>query len=385
LGDELILRLAFVTNNGFSKENNKYYYSGANIQHYSTVTKHFDEITFIAKKNNHEGYKNSINKKYNVKLVEPITDSLFSFFYNLFNLNKTLDNVIKNSDIVMCFGINGYFAYRKAKKYNKPIITYIGGCVYDTLTNMDSKFKSKSAPLIMSMIKQMVCESDYVHYVDDYLLDKYPTKGDYLICSSVNIKISENALIKRLNKIDKFYKTENKTIGLIGYTHNKIKGIDTAIKALKYLDDSYKLEIVGRGDNQWLIDLAKEYGVIEQIDFLGVITDRTEIFNWLDSIDIYIQPSITEGLPRATIEAMSRGCPVVSSHAGGLKSLIDERYRIEAGNDGDLANKIGILTNDIDKMKSASKTNFESSKKFDSSILNKKRNEFYKNIVKKTK
>ena len=31
------------------------------------------------------------------------------------------------------------------------------------------------------------------------------------------------------------------------------------------------------------------------------------MFNFLDNIDIYIQPSLTEGLPRALIEAMSGG------------------------------------------------------------------------------
>lgn len=379
------MQLVFITNNGFSEKKGDYYYNSSNIQHYSTVTKHFDDIIFVAKNNSHEGYKNKVEEKYEVRFVRSLTQNLFVFPYNLLKLNQTLKGVIKSSDIVMCFGINGYFAYRIAKKFNKPIITYIGGCEYDILSSMDSRLKRMSAPLIMFMIKQMVYNSDFVHYVDDYLLERYPTKGENLICSSVNINVSEYSLRKRLKKIDKFNKNGVKKIGLIGYVHNKIKGMDTAIKALKLLDDKCVLEVVGRGDNQWLINLAKKIGVIEQVKFLGVIKDRTKLFDWLDSIDIYIQPSITEGLPRATIEAMSRGCPIVSSHAGGLKNLIDKNFRVEAGDHINLAKKIKLIIGDLNKMRSLAKTNHELSKDFDAEILNKKRDKFYENIIKETK
>ena len=48
------MKLLFVTDNGFSSKGEDYYYSGANIQHYSTVTKHFDDIVFIARNSIYE-------------------------------------------------------------------------------------------------------------------------------------------------------------------------------------------------------------------------------------------------------------------------------------------------------------------------------------------
>ena len=54
-----------------------------------------------------------------------------------------------------------------------------------------------------------------------------------------------------------------------------------------------------------------------------------KVFEWLDTIDLYVQPSLTEGMPRAAIEAMSRGCPVVVSDVGGLKNLVDKNIELD--------------------------------------------------------
>ena len=42
----------------------------------------------------------------------------------------------------------------------------------------------------------------------------------------------------------------------------------------------------------------------------------------MDQVDIYIQPSLTEGLPRGLLEAMSRGCPAIASRVGGIPELL---------------------------------------------------------------
>lgn len=373
------MKIVFVNDNGFSENDSKYYYNSANIQHYNTVTSIFEEVTIIARKSAHESFENLIPKKYPVHLVDSPFSNLMNLPLNLRKLNKILDDKIKNCDVVICFGFNGYFAHRKARKYNKPTIVYIGGCVYDTLKNMDSRVKRIMAPLMSSMIKDMSKHADYIHYVDEYLLDRYPSNAKTLICPSAKVDIDYEAIKKRTTRD---YNAEDEfIIGLIGYTHNKIKGIDTAIKSLQVLGENYKLQIVGRGDYTWLMNLASSLGVENQVEFLGVL-DRDEIFGWLDKLDLYIQPSITEGVPRATIEAMSRACPVISSHAGGLKKLIDSDYRIIAGDFANLARKIQMIKNNPDLMLECSKRNFEKAKEFDFPILNRKRKLFYEEIYK---
>ena len=45
----------------------------------------------------------------------------------------------------------------------------------------------------------------------------------------------------------------------------------------------------------------------------------------LDQAHIYVSGSRAEGLPRATIEAMARGLPVVTTGAGASRELVDPR------------------------------------------------------------
>ena len=88
-------------------------------------------------------------------------------------------------------------------------------------------------------------------------------------------------------------------------------------------------------------------------------------------------------MPRATIEAMSRALPVVSSSVGGLCNVIDMAFRIEVGDHVNLANKIRILGEDKEVMLAQARRNFEIARKFDVELLDKKRNDFYADIIEK--
>lgn len=105
-----------------------------------------------------------------------------------------------------------------------------------------------------------------------------------------------------------------------------------------------------------------------------------EVFKWLDDIDIYIQPSDTEGLSRALIEAMSRGCPCIASNAGGNIELINKEYIFKKKNVRELINCI-INIFPKEKMMKESKTNYIKSKQFTKELLNTKRIKFYENLM----
>ena len=69
---------------------------------------------------------------------------------------------------------------------------------------------------------------------------------------------------------------------------------------------------------------------------------------------VYIQPSRIEGLPRALIEAMSRGCACVGSSVGGIPELLNNQYIHEVNDYNSLAVKIFDLY-DIDNLAKSSK------------------------------
>ena len=101
-----------------------------------------------------------------------------------------------------------------------------------------------------------------------------------------------------------------------------------------------------------------------------------EIFNLLSEMDLYIQPSLQEGLPRAMIEAMSVGMPIIGSNAGGIPELIDKECIFKKKNVKEIVSMIKKINNNF--LITQSQKNYVNSKKFNKENLDDKRKKFYK-------
>ena len=104
--------------------------------------------------------------------------------------------------------------------------------------------------------------------------------------------------------------------------------------------------------------------------FLGPLSHE-EVFQYLDNVDIYIQPSKQEGLPRALVEAMSRGCPALGSKTGGIPELLNKDFIFQKG----AVDEICALLERLDKetMYEEAIRNFEKAKEFDRDLLERRR------------
>jgi len=366
----------------FFKKNGKFY---CNKIDYNLILKfsfYFDQINIVVKQGTYN--ENSVEldiKNINVTMVKSITNIKNVFSY--FSVYKKIKITVEKSDAVYCRGINGIIANKVAYKKNIPSITYLGGCVYDSAKLSGSKLKRVFAKPLYLMMKKSVEISTIVVYCSKYLVKKYPTKGKKFFWTGVEINdINDEIIKKRLNKIDNMSKIN---IGLIGHLKNNIKGIDTAIKAIRLLDEKFKLKILGPGDPNKYKTLIVSKKVKDRVCFCGTVKGGKKVLEWLDDIDIYIQPSLTEGLPKATIEAMSRGCPVISSNVGGLIDIVNNQYIIEPGDYKKLALLIKKLSEDKKLMKKLSKYSFDISNHYSLEKLDRKFNLFVSyltNIIK---
>ena len=111
-----------------------------------------------------------------------------------------------------------------------------------------------------------------------------------------------------------------------------------------------------------------------------------KVQEWMDKVDIYIQPSLQEGLPRSVIEAMSRGCLVLGARTAGIPELLDPRFVVKRKSEKDIANKIEMCLNLSSSEKNAiCSRNFAEAKNYQLEKLDKRRNEFFYQIKKKIK
>lgn len=138
---------------------------------------------------------------------------------------------------------------------------------------------------------------------------------------------------------------------VIGYVGRLIqgKGIDTLLKALARVRSfSWHLVVVGEGDHQdQLVQAAKDLHIFRHVLFAGFKPDR---LSYLKSFDLFVLPSLSEGIPRCLMEAMGAEIPVVASDISGCRILVKQGHTgflFEPGNDVELAGILEYLVRDM--------------------------------------
>lgn len=101
------------------------------------------------------------------------------------------------------------------------------------------------------------------------------------------------------------------------------KGVIYLLQAVVHLREQFpelRVLIAGSGDQEeCLRQKALELDVDDTVQFLGVRLDIPEL---LQALDVFVIPSVWEGLPMALLEAFAAGCPVVAADVGGIASVI---------------------------------------------------------------
>lgn len=299
-------------------------------------------------------------------------------FFEKAKAKKIIENNVQTSDVIFARlpSITGYYAIYFAKVYSKPYLIEVVGCPWDAFWYHSWKGKIV-APFMWNATKQSVKNAPYVVYVtSEYLQRRYPCAGKTISCSNVALqKIDKSVLDQRTHKIKQMDKPI--ILGTTAAVNVRYKGQENVIRAISELNKqgySFEYHLVGGGENSCLKSVSEKYGVIDKVKFLGFLPHEN-VFDYLDNIDIYIQPSKTEGLPRALIEAMSRGCPCIGSNAGGIPELLDNAYVFSSGNVKEL---VAILAGfDKDKMIDQAIRNFEYSKGYAKEVIETRRNDFF--------
>lgn len=299
-------------------------------------------------------------------------------------IKSKIEKEIKLADLVVVRLPSelGNLTYDIAKRCKKKIVVEVVACVWDGLWNYGSAKAKIYAPLAFYKMKKRIKKSKYNIYVTkEWLQKKYPTNGKTISCSNVELDYVDRKIL-RIRKSNRL-KSEIK-LGLIGNVGNKIKGIDVALRAINILkrkNYKIKLKILGSGDKAIWASMILDLNLEKEVEFEGVLPSGEPVLKWLDNIDIYIQPSYQEGLPRAVIEAMSRGLPIVTSNAGGCGELINPKLVHKKGSHKELAIKIEELINQEDLRRKEGEINQKKSKQYLKSKLFKRREQFFKSIM----
>ncbi len=320
---------------------------------------------------------------HNVFYLQPLNQSLSRFLKNKRYNRRLLTQLIPNMDLVVSYSPsdNADLAYNLSRNYNVPILTFLVGCPWDSLHNHDRILARIMAPIRFASTRYIVRNSEYVHYVtSEFLQHRYPTKGKALGCSDINLRgYSEDVLERRLHRLKNRKPKGEIVIVTTANVDVRYKGHEYVIRAMAKLKNKggnhYRYEMIGGGNGEYLKDLCRRLGVDDKVSFLGR-KDWKEVMQTLKDADIYIQPSLQEGLPRSVVEAMSTALPCIGFDTGGMPELLNPDFIVKRKDINGLVQCIERL-NDVSVYQHEADRNFKVSKSYRHDKLEACIKEFY--------
>ena len=206
------------------------------------------------------------------------------------------------------------YGYLAARREAKPIVAtchnWVGGTaalgIYNRLDRMAlRKFNGVAAVsnAVAGQLRDARIADNKIHTIANGIdIDKY--------CGAEPAWFGSSPVAKQ------------KTIGIVARLDLQ-KGFEYLLQAIAGLTNSHpdlRLVIVGEGPDQGAIQsMADRLNLTPRIVFAG---QRGDMANVYASFDIFVLPSLNEGLPMTVLEAMAASRPVIASKVGAIPTVV---------------------------------------------------------------
>lgn len=334
--------------------------------------------TYTIQQSYSEAGLHKVNMNNCIVVELPNFNSLKGYIVDKPHFTAVINDYVQQADLIFARipSVTSNIVVDAARRQNKKYLVEVGGCAWDSYWNhsLVGKF---IAPIMYAKEKRAVKGASFATYVtSQWLQNRYPTNGISVAASNVYIdNYSDDVIANRLRKFNNLSKTF--VLGTAAAVDVKYKGQGDVIKALSVLiHEGYDIryETIGVGSFEYLSNIARKCNIEDRVAHKGLLVKK-EVYEWLDRIDIYIQPSKQEGLPRALIEAMSRGVPSIGSDVAGIPELLPVETIFKKGNVDDLCRVLrAIIGMDMKKYVTL---NYEESKKYNLEKLEKVRKHIF--------
>lgn len=388
------IKCLYVHDHKFKKYNNRYYSEGKFTNDvFARYISSDDNLIVISRMTNVENCRDLSQITLQNIDFKPVRGLVFSKVFSIFLLDNII-LIIRNiqiSDfvIVRLPSFLGIFVLTINLFFKKPyFIEVVGDAEQALLTaKVNPNFLYKQFCLLFSQINKFYIANalGVVYVTREFLQRKYPNNAMTCSASNVEIKIEDKTFsVDDFNKKSKSFK-----VSLIGSFNNHYKGIKEAINAINILQKkNYDVHLYILGSGHLLEEykiLASNLNIQDAVHFDGSLEGGEDVIRWLESMDIYIQPSYTEGLPRALIEAMSVGLPAIATDVGGIPELLPPECLIHPYDSESLASKISELIDSQNLRFQRGYRNYIKAKKYDYNYLQKVRSKFWSSVRKLVK
>lgn len=163
------------------------------------------------------------------------------------------------------------------------------------------------------------------------------------------------------------YKINKKYILFVG-TLQPRKNIVRLIEAFSKIHHQQQLNLVIVGKKGWMyeeiLEAPKQYGIENQIKFLEFVPDEDLSLLYKNAL-CFVLPSLYEGFGLPVLEAMTQGCPVITSNVSSLPEAGgDAALYVDPEDVDDIAAKMQSLVKDEELRKTLIEKGYKQVKKF---------------------
>jgi len=203
---------------------------------------------------------------------------------------------------------------------------------------------------VYPLFKMVFTKADFIQAISNYLADWARDMG-----AKCKIEVVPNGVdIKKFQISSRCKRDKLPNDKLLITTSRLVKknAVGDIIESLQYLPANIKLLVLGIGPLESNLKFKiKNLKLDGRVKMLGYI-NHSELPNYLKIADVFIRPSLSEGMGNSFIEAMAAGVPVIATPVGGIPDFLKDPSNFsgqaptglfcEVNNPKDIAEKVKI-------------------------------------------
>ena len=245
---------------------------------------------------------------------------------------------------------------------------------FNPITRLMIRFGVKNCDALIALTTAMQAE-----------IEKFSKREAYVIPNGIDLKRYDQLSREQIRKELKI--AEDTQIILWVGNMNPWKGLRYLIEAMdtvRHRTNKVRLILIGDGlEKNGLYMRAKNLNLGDVITFAGELPND-KVLEYMVASDIFVLPSITEGLPNVILEAMGSGLPIVATNVKGMSEIITEGvngFLVDHKNSAQIANQVILLTNDEQLRQQIGNNNREKAKEYSWDVVIEKLERVYLSIL----
>jgi len=194
----------------------------------------------------------------------------------------------------------------------------------------DMKTRQSVLRALWSVYRQIYMRANLIKTISNYIAKEVRgigyKKAIEVIPNAVDVaKFSTSVSEEKLRELK--IRFGKKTDDVFLFTASRLvlsRGVEDVIQSLEFLPQNVKLLVAGEGEDRAKLEhVARGLDVQDRVIFAGHV-DHKDLPAYLKVSDIFVRPSLIEGLGNAFLEAMAAGIPIIGTKVGGIPDFLTE-------------------------------------------------------------